>query len=157
MFRNRIHWFRIRIQHLRLVSIRIQVLCGSGFWWPNWKIFTAENKFGTYFLWSKIAIYLSLDLHKGRPSYRRSLKPSKENIQHFKTWNFLNFFYFCVSFGNPGWIRIRNTGSQLSRPCQRSQYSPPFAASITVLIMPPPPLHQLLHPSWAGRLSGPYL
>ena len=28
---------------------------------------------------------LSLGLHKGRPSYRRSLPPSKENIQHFKT------------------------------------------------------------------------
>jgi hypothetical protein len=24
-------------------------------------------------------------LHKGRPSYRKSLQPSKENIQHFKT------------------------------------------------------------------------
>jgi hypothetical protein len=32
-----------------------------------------------------IAIYLSLGLHKGRPSYRRSLLPSKENIQHLKT------------------------------------------------------------------------
>jgi hypothetical protein len=34
---------------------------------------------------STIAIYLSLGLHKGRPSYRRSLQPSKEKIQHFKT------------------------------------------------------------------------
>jgi hypothetical protein len=34
--------------------------------------------------YQKIAFYLSLCPHKGRPSYRRSLKPSKENIQHFK-------------------------------------------------------------------------
>jgi hypothetical protein len=32
-----------------------------------------------------IAIYLSLGFHKGRPSYRRSLQPSKENIQYLKT------------------------------------------------------------------------
>jgi hypothetical protein len=38
-----------------------------------------------YFLFDKkIAIYLSLGLHKGCPSDRRSLQPSKENIQHFK-------------------------------------------------------------------------
>jgi hypothetical protein len=34
---------------------------------------------------SKLAIYLSIGLHKGGPSYRRSLQPSKEKIQHFKT------------------------------------------------------------------------
>jgi hypothetical protein len=28
---------------------------------------------------------LSLGLQKGRPSHRRSLLPSKKNIQHFKT------------------------------------------------------------------------
>jgi hypothetical protein len=28
---------------------------------------------------------LSLGLHKGHTSYRRSLQPSKKNIQHFKT------------------------------------------------------------------------
>ncbi len=28
--------------------------------------------------------YLSLGLHKRHPSYRGSLQPSKENIQHFK-------------------------------------------------------------------------
>jgi hypothetical protein len=33
----------------------------------------------------KIAIYLSLGLYKGPPSYRRILQPSKENIQQFKT------------------------------------------------------------------------
>ena len=49
---------------------------------------------------------LILGLHKGHLSYRRSLQPSKENIQHFKTWNFITFFYFCGSF-LPSWIRIR--------------------------------------------------
>ncbi len=34
--------------------------------------------------------YSSLALHKGNPSNKRSLQPSKDNIQHFKTWN-LNF------------------------------------------------------------------
>jgi hypothetical protein len=42
-------------------------------------------KKNSIFLKSKIAIYLSLDFQKGRPSYRRSLKLSKENIQHFRT------------------------------------------------------------------------
>jgi hypothetical protein len=31
-----------------------------------------------------MAIYLSLGLHKGLPSYRRSLQLSKENIQYLK-------------------------------------------------------------------------
>ncbi len=34
---------------------------------------------------SKTTIYLFLGLHKGRPSYRRSLHPSKDNKQHLKT------------------------------------------------------------------------
>jgi hypothetical protein len=37
-----------------------------------------------FFFISKIAIFLSLGLHKGCPSYRRNLQPSKENIQHCK-------------------------------------------------------------------------
>jgi hypothetical protein len=55
--------------------------------------------------WSKNAIYLFLVLREGRPSYRRSLQPSKENIQHFKSWN-LNFFLFLWVF-LPSWILIR--------------------------------------------------
>jgi hypothetical protein len=38
-----------------------------------------KKKFGFYF-----SIYLSLGHHKERPSYRRSLQPSAENIQPFK-------------------------------------------------------------------------
>jgi hypothetical protein len=34
---------------------------------------------------SKTTIYQSLGVHKRTPSYRRSLEPSNENIQHFKT------------------------------------------------------------------------
>ncbi len=45
-----------------------------------WKKITAAKKFGG----SKNTIYLSLGLHKGRLSYRRSLQPSKDNIQYFK-------------------------------------------------------------------------
>ncbi len=59
----------------------------------NWKI---QLKF--YFLLSKIAIYLSLSLHKGRPNYRRSLQPFKENIRYFKKWNSITYFYFWVIF-----------------------------------------------------------
>ncbi len=50
--------------------------------------------------------YLSLGLHKGCPNNRSGLQPSKENIQHFKTWNFFTFPYFCGSF-LPSWIRIQ--------------------------------------------------
>ncbi len=50
------------------------------FWWP---------KFG-----KNITLYLSLVLFKGRPRHMRSLQPSKENIQHFRTWQFFSFSYF---------------------------------------------------------------
>ncbi len=53
------------------------------------------------FFWSKIAIYLPLGLHKGLPSYRRSLQPSKENIQHFKKLNLLTFYIFVYHFCPP--------------------------------------------------------
>jgi hypothetical protein len=49
----------------------------------NRKNLQLENIFNFYD--QKIAIYLSLGLNKGRPSYRRSLQPSKENIKHFRT------------------------------------------------------------------------
>jgi hypothetical protein len=106
---------RIRIR-IRITSIFSN--CGSGFriripdpgsgsrvWWPKIEKITAEKKINLFF-GPKTTIYLSLGLHKGRPSYRRSLQPSKKNIQHFKTWKFCTFFYFCGSF-SPSWIRIR--------------------------------------------------
>jgi len=60
-----------------------------------------------FFFISKIAMFLSLGLLKERSSYRKSIQPSKENIQHFKRWN-LTFFYFCGAF-LPSWIRIHWT------------------------------------------------
>jgi hypothetical protein len=45
---------------------------------------TAEKK-NIFFYLSKTTIYLSLGLHKERPSYGRSHQLSKEAIQHFKT------------------------------------------------------------------------
>ncbi len=68
-----------------------------GFWWPK---IGKNSLLADFFIlfWTKIAIYLSLGLHKERPSYRRSLQLSKENIQHFKKWKCFSFFYFCGSF-----------------------------------------------------------
>ncbi len=55
----------------------------------------------------KIAICLSLNLHEGRPSYRKSLQPSKENIQHFKIYHFFIFSVFVGLFCPPGSGSIR--------------------------------------------------
>jgi hypothetical protein len=69
-------WFRIRIriQHFMLIRIRIW---NQGF--DDQKKVKKKNTAEICFI-SEIAIYLSLGLHKGRPSYRRNLQPSKENI-----------------------------------------------------------------------------
>ncbi len=56
------------------------------------KQITVEKNFDIFLI--KIAIYLSLGLCKGSPSYRRSLQHTKENIQHCITWNFLFFILF---------------------------------------------------------------
>jgi hypothetical protein len=69
-------------------------------------------------LCSRPAIYLFLGFHIGRPSYRRSLQPSKENIQHFKNFNLLTFLNFCWSF-LPSWIRNANP-DQLLKNSQTS-------------------------------------
>ncbi len=70
----------IRIQHVADPDpIQIQ-----GFKDQNYK-FTAGKK--KIFLIKNYHLPI-LGLFKERPSYRRSLQPSKENIQHFKTWNF---------------------------------------------------------------------
>ncbi len=78
VFRTQIYWFRIRIHHFRLKTdpdpIQIQGFVGKNL----------------IFFWSKIAIYLSVGLHKGRPSYRRSLQPQKSTSD----MKFLNFFLF---------------------------------------------------------------
>jgi hypothetical protein len=80
---------------------RIQIQSGSTVLeTKNSKKIIAEKYFLCFF--TKIAIYLSLGLHKGRPSYRKNLQPSKENIQHFTTLNFFTFFYFLGHFFPPG-------------------------------------------------------
>ncbi len=96
---------RIRIQTLHF---RLNTDPNPDLMTKNWKKFTAEKKKN---FWSKTAIYLSLGLNKGRPSYKRSLQLSKENLQHFKTWNFLIFSTFVGHFCPPGFgsgFRIRN-------------------------------------------------
>ncbi len=80
--------FRIRIDLLHIcIQFRIQSF-------DNQKLkkkITLQLKNLFIFLGSKIAIYVSLGLHKGRPSYKRNLQPSKENIHQLKTWNFFTF------------------------------------------------------------------
>ncbi len=46
--------------------------------------------------WSKIAIYLSPGLQKGRPSYRRNLKGTQA-WEFFGLW-FWNLYFFVVSY-----------------------------------------------------------
>ncbi len=77
---------RIRIQHCRSMQVRTK-----GFDDQKLLNFKADQK--NFISWSKNTIYLFLVLHEGRPS----LQPSKENIQHFKSWN-LNFFLFLWVF-----------------------------------------------------------
>ncbi len=80
MFRNRINWFRIQDFDDK----------------KNLQLGKNLNYFDQNF-----AIYLSLDLHKGRLSNRRSLQPSKGNIQHFIISNFLTFSYYVGHFSPP--------------------------------------------------------
>ncbi len=68
-----------------------------GFWWPEIVNIFRWN-FYFYFFDQKLlctVLYLSVGPHKGHPNYRRSLHPSKENIQHFKP---CNFFTLLVIF-----------------------------------------------------------
>ncbi len=96
-------WRPIRIR------IRIRIQYGSRtLMTKNWKKITADKKKKKFYL-SKTAIYLSLGLHKIRPSYRRSLQLTKEAIQHSKTWIFSTFVgHFCPPGSGSGFrIRIR--------------------------------------------------
>ncbi len=116
-FRIRIHLIRIRIW----IQSGSRIQSGFGTRIQSWSRFRFQSgsrvffqsfddkkcqKFiaGNFFIFFllKTTIYL----HKGRPSYKRSLQLSKENIQYIKTRSFLIFFYFCGSFLH-SWIRIR--------------------------------------------------
>jgi hypothetical protein len=59
-------WIRIDLMQIRIRDFDDQKLE---------KMYSSKNFFIIFGL--KIAIYLSLGLHKGRTSYRRSLQPSK--------------------------------------------------------------------------------
>ncbi len=81
VFRIR-HWVRIR--HFRL---KTYPNTDPGFLWPKSETkFTAGQKLIPVFFLSKIAIYLSLALHKWRPSYKRaySVKRKHPAIQNMK-------------------------------------------------------------------------
>ncbi len=86
------YWVRIQLFRLNNDPIRIQ-----GF--NDQKLEKIHRWKDFYYLFLlKVAIYLSLGLHKERPSIRGSLQPSKENIQHFKTWNFFTFLFMWIFF-----------------------------------------------------------
>jgi hypothetical protein len=100
-FRIRIHLFRILIQHFMRHTDPYRIH-------SRFRVLMTAEIFVVDIFWSKIAIYptmyLSQGFLKGHPSYRRSLPTSKENIKHFKAWNFLTFFsiFLRVIFCPPG-------------------------------------------------------
>ncbi len=73
---------------------------GSTVWWRKIEKNTAEKLFYLFLL--KIAIYFSLGLHKGRPSYRGSL--------HYPNFSLFLWVIFALLDPDPIQIRIRNTG-----------------------------------------------
>jgi hypothetical protein len=93
--RIRIHFIRIRIQHLRL-NINPDPIRIQGFMTKNCKKITAEKK---------LTIYPSLGLHivqvteEAFSSQKRPYNTSKHELK--------KKLYFCGSF-LPSWIRIRN-------------------------------------------------
>jgi hypothetical protein len=63
-----------------------------------------------------MAIYLTLGLHKGRPSYRRSLHPSKENIWQVKKLEFSSLLRVIMALLDPDSYSQCGSGSGSSRP-----------------------------------------
>ncbi len=68
-----------------------------------------------YFFWSKIAIYLSLGLHKGRQSYRRSLQITKEILFICPDLKRLVLFFACH------W-HLLPVGCKDFQKCRNNQY-----------------------------------
>ncbi len=93
VFRLRIHWIEF-IEFISWIPIRIQNRNRS-FDDPSFKKITPAENFLNIFLIKNCNLFLNAST-KERPSYRKSLHPSKENI---------NLFSFCGSF-LPSWIRI---------------------------------------------------
>jgi len=83
----------------------------------------------------KTTIYLSLGLHKGRPSYKRSLQLSKENMLAFQKRKFLNFFIllwviFALLASDPdseyesgSTDLIKSESNPDPKPCKKSKTS----------------------------------
>ncbi len=63
-----------------------------------------QVKIFIYFYDQKLQFTYPWASKKGRLRYRRSLQPSKENIQHFKKWNILTSFNFLRHFCPPDLI-----------------------------------------------------
>ncbi len=67
------------------------------------------------FLKSKIAIYLSLSLHKGPPSERRSFQHFKKRehpaLQNIKFLHFFPIFTFCPPGSQSGSPNLTESGS----------------------------------------------
>ncbi len=85
---------KIRRRNFRQLYNKDDGGCGSVFIWYG---------YGSSILgWKPIRIQVFHDkkwrknLHKGGPSYKKSLQTLEGNIQHFKTTKFLIFFYFFL-------------------------------------------------------------
>jgi hypothetical protein len=128
------HWFQCRFGPESVSSISGQ--CGSGFMALITKKFTSEIKILVFFFFKNCRFFLSLGLHEGHPSYKRSLLSPKENIQHFENMC-LDLFYFCGPL-LPFWIRIQPTkinadscGSRFGSTTLIQTFPCPNAASYT--------------------------
>ncbi len=99
-------------RYLSYQMFQIQYLSNSslepGIWWLKILKFTVGKKVkGTFYLFKNCNIFSPLWRTK---SHRRILQPSKENIQHFKTWNYFHIFALLV--------RIRIQASKIiADPC----------------------------------------
>ncbi len=115
----------------------------------KWRRKNTTEKFVKIFFNTKLAIYLFLGLYKGRPSYRKRLKPSKENNQHFKKWNLLTFFNFSGYFFSPrsgSGLRIRIQGPHWLR-IQSGSGSTTLISdwwAITTIILDIPHIHSII-------------
>jgi hypothetical protein len=83
------HWF--------MVLLRIQFRV-PGFDGRKLKNFTDER----FLFWSKISKYRIY--HEGRPSFRKSLQPSKKEHPALQNNYFFTFYIFL-----PTWIRVKPT------------------------------------------------
>ncbi len=75
-------WISVRDADPQWFNADPNLVLDPGFWWLEIeKEIKAAKKF--VFFWSKITIYLSLGLYKGRPSHRRSpQKRTSSNAKH---------------------------------------------------------------------------